>query len=81
MPEPRNMVPLYVARVGDLRFGFFVMITCRSCGHAAEISATHLRQWLPRDAFVKHLGPQFRCKQCGHKGAEVDARRALGHYG
>jgi hypothetical protein len=26
-------------------------------------------------------GPQFRCEPCGFKGAEVDARRALGHYG
>ena len=73
------MIPLYVARVTDLRVGHFVSVTCRSCGHVAEVAAIRLRERLPRDAFVKHLGPQFRCEQCGHKGAEVDARRALGH--
>jgi Na+-translocating ferredoxin:NAD+ oxidoreductase RNF subunit RnfB len=40
-----------------------------------------LRERLPRATFVKSLGPQFRCTECGFKGAEVDARRALGHLG
>jgi predicted RNA-binding Zn-ribbon protein involved in translation (DUF1610 family) len=81
MPEPPRMVPLYIARVADLRVRQAVSITCRSCGHVAELAAIQLRERLPRDAFIKHLGPQFRCQLCGHKGAEVDARRALGHYG
>ena len=80
MPEPAHMIPLYVARVADLRHGFFVMVTCRSCGHIAELAATHLRQRLRPTDFVKHLGPQFRCQKCRHKGAEIDARRALGHF-
>jgi hypothetical protein len=75
------MVPLYAARVADLRVGFFVAVRCRSCGHVAELPAMRLRELLPTTAFVKHLGPQFRCQQCRHKGAEVDARRALGHLG
>ena len=81
MPESPRMIPLYAARVADLRHGDLVSITCRACGHVTEIAASVLRARLPRHAFVKHLGPQFRCKQCGHKGADVDARRALGHYG
>jgi hypothetical protein len=75
------MVPLYIARVADLRVEFFVMVTCRSCGHQSEVSAITLRERLPRDAFVKHIGMRFRCQRCGRKAAEVDARRALGFYG
>jgi hypothetical protein len=81
MPEPPRMVPLYVARVADLRVGTFVGVTCRNCGHLAEIAAVVLRERLPPHEFVKHLGPQFRCRLCDFKGADVDARRALGHYG
>jgi DNA-directed RNA polymerase subunit RPC12/RpoP len=81
MPEPPRMVPLYIARIADLRVGQTVSITCRRCRHAADLAAVHLREWLPRDVFVKQIGPRFRCRKCGHKGAEVDARRALGYYG
>jgi hypothetical protein len=80
MPEPPRMVPLYVARVADLRVGTFVGVICRNCGHVAEVAVVALRGRLPPHMFVKHLGPQFRCQLCGHKGADVDARRALGHY-
>src|SRR6267143_353648 len=71
MPESPRMVPLYIARIVDLRAGQSVSIRCRACRHVAELAAIHLRERLPRDAFVKHLGPQFRCQLCGHKGAEV----------
>ena len=81
MPEPPRMVALYIARVADLRHGRAVSVTCRRCGHVAEIAATVLRARLPPFAFVKHLGPRFRCQLCGHKGAELDARHALGHFG
>jgi hypothetical protein len=67
--------------MADLRFGKSISVRCRACGHVAELSAAALREKLPRDAFIKHLGPQFRCRLCGYKGAELDARRALGHYG
>jgi hypothetical protein len=81
MPESPRMVPLYIARVMDLRFGNSIAVRCRACGHVAELSVTKLREKLPRESFVKHLGAQFRCRLCGHKGADLDARRALGHYG
>ena len=81
MPESPRMVPLYIARVIDLRIGNSVAVRCRACGHVAGLPVAKLREKLPRNGFVKHLGPQFRCQICGHKGAEVDARRALGHYG
>jgi hypothetical protein len=74
MPESPHMVPLYSARVADLRVGRFVGVTCKHCGHLAELPVVVLRERLPRDAFIKHLGPQFRCGECHRKGAEVDAR-------
>jgi hypothetical protein len=76
MPESPYMVPLYVARVADLHVGSFVAVTCKHWGHLAELPVVLLRERLPRHSFVKHLGPQFRCRECHHKGAEVDARGA-----
>jgi hypothetical protein len=81
MPEPPRMIPLDVARVADLRIGRLVAVRCRSCGHVADLAVARLRQMLRRDVFVRHLGGQFRCTSCGRKGAEIDARRALGYYG
>jgi hypothetical protein len=79
MPEPRSPVPLQAARVADLRHGFFVKVICESCGHSKEVAVNHLRQKLPPFAFLKQVGLVFRCQQCKHKGADVDARRALGY--
>jgi hypothetical protein len=31
--------------------------------------------------FIKHLGAEFRCRECHRKGAEVDVRGVLGYYG
>jgi predicted alpha/beta-hydrolase family hydrolase len=58
-----------------------VAVKCRSCGHVAELPVTKLKAKLSPNEFVKHLGAQFRCQRCNHKGAEVDATRALGYYG
>jgi hypothetical protein len=75
------MVPLYIARIADLRVGTKVGVICQKCGHLAEVSALTLRERLPRDEFVKHIGVRFRCQRCGHKGAQIDARGALGYFG
>ena len=40
------------------------------------IPADGFYEWQKLDART-----QFRCQLCGHRGADVDARRALGHYG
>jgi hypothetical protein len=40
-----------------------------------------IREKLSLHEFVKNLGPRFRCERCRRKGAEVDARGALGYYG
>jgi hypothetical protein len=75
------MIPLYTARVADLRIGKALTVTCRSCGHVGDVAVLWVRERLPLKSLVKHLGPQFRCQKCGRKGAEVDAKGALGYYG
>ena len=77
MPEPPGMVPLYVAP--DLRHRESVIATCDECGHSAEVPAAVLREKLSE--FANWLGKQFRCQRCGYRGAAIDARRALGHFG
>ena len=80
MPESRSPVPLHTARVADLRLGFFVKVVCEACGHEKEVAVNHIRPKLPPYTFVKQVGLAFRCQQRGHKGATVDARRALGPW-
>lgn len=81
MPESPRMVPLYVARVADLRVERSVTVSCRHCPHVAELSVVRLREKLSLNEFIKHLGPQFRCQLCKRKGAKIDARNALGFCG
>jgi hypothetical protein len=78
MPEPARFVPVERARVSDLNFRRTVDVTCRKCRHRAEVSVMLLKVNLRDNALVKTLGRQFRCSECGHRGAELDTRRALG---
>jgi hypothetical protein len=67
--------------VEDLRIDRYVAVICRHCGHLAELPVVRLKEKLAPSVFVKDLGPHFRCRECHRKGAEVDARGALGYYG
>jgi DNA-directed RNA polymerase subunit M/transcription elongation factor TFIIS len=71
-------VPVERARVCDLNFRRTVDVTCRKCRHRSEVSVVLLRENLRDDAPLRTLGRQFRCTQCGHRGAVIDPRRALG---
>jgi hypothetical protein len=42
------MVPLYIARVANLRVGTMVGVTCQKWGHIAEVPALTLRERLDR---------------------------------
>jgi hypothetical protein len=46
-PRRPRMVPLYAARVENLRVGHAVSVRCRMCGHVAEISVINIREKLP----------------------------------
>jgi hypothetical protein len=64
------MVPLYSARVGDLRPGDFVVVECGACGHDALIHPAALPS-LGRDERVVDLAPRLRCRECDAKGKAV----------
>jgi hypothetical protein len=78
MPEPARFIPPERARVGDLNLRRTVDVTCRKCRYRSEVSVVVLREHLSGNAPLRTLGRQFRCTQCGHRGAEIDPRRALG---
>jgi hypothetical protein len=42
-----------------------------------------MRLWIRAQSSLggQVLGPQFRCQRCGRKGADIDARQALGYFG
>jgi hypothetical protein len=77
MPEPRYTIPLYEAKASDLRPGTFIIVTCLTCKHSCEIPTNYLRQLLPREYRVRDLQRRFKCVECGHRWATMDARRAL----
>jgi hypothetical protein len=65
--EP-TMVPLYAARVSDLKPGDFVRVEC-SCGHDGLIHPAALTSLglAPEDR-ITHLAPRLRCQQCDQRG-------------
>jgi hypothetical protein len=60
------MVPLYAARVQDLKTGDFVVVECGACGHATAIppsSLVHGLRLVPTER-VLDLAPRLRCREC-----------------
>lgn len=74
-----QIVPMYQARVSDLRDGTTIAAWCIHCRHKSEVAVAAVKARASEHAFVKHLGKSLRCSRCGGKGAEINARRALGH--
>ena len=66
------MVPLYAARVCDLRPGDFVRVEC-ACGHDEMIPAATLTQGLRLgpDERIIDLAPRLRCRECDERGKVV----------
>lgn len=66
------MVPLYSARIDDLRSGDFVVVECGACGHDALIHPSALPSLgLGPDERVVDLAPRLRCRECDLKGKAV----------
>src|SRR5215813_14534056 len=66
------MVPLYPARLSDLRPGDFVKVDCAACGHVALLTTkTLLMGGLSPAAKVLDLKGRLRCRGCGRKGRVV----------
>ena len=63
------MLPLYAARIEDLRPGDFVKVDCAACHHVALLTLEALqRAGLSPAAKVLDLQGRLRCRGCGRKG-------------
>ena len=66
------MLPLYAARIEDLRLGDFVKVDCAACDHVALLTPEALRKaGLSPAAKVLDLKGRLRCRGCGMKGLAV----------
>jgi hypothetical protein len=66
------MVPLYAARIEDLRPGDFVKVDCGACGHTALLAPAFLsRLGLSPRGKVLDLQGRARCRGCGARGRAV----------
>jgi len=78
--SPNKIVPLYAARVENLRPGTFVGVICDACGHSAHVASETIQDRLPGSEPIKYLDKKLRCDSCGERGnVIIDARRALGY--
>ena len=72
VPQRRWRLPLYAARIEDLRLGDFVKVDCAACHHVALLTPEALlRVGLSPAAKVLDLKGRLRCRGCGRKGRAV----------
>ncbi len=61
-----RMVPLYAARIEDLKPGDFVKLDCAACSHTALLTPSFLaRLGLGQREKVLELKDRVRCRRCG----------------
>lgn len=67
-----NIVPLYAARVSDLKTGDLVLVEC-ACGHSMTLPPSSLSDGLRLSADFKivDLAPRLRCCECNKRGRAV----------
>ena len=66
------MVPLYLAKIGDLGSGDFVKIDCAACGQTALLTPGSLaRLRLELRLKVLDLKDRVRCRRCRVRGRAV----------
>jgi len=67
------MLPLYLARIGDLGRGDLLKVTCEACDHIALLTPESLLLRLGgnRAAKVLDLTQRLRCRGCGRRGRAV----------
>ena len=66
------MVPLYAARVSDLKPGDFVVVECGDCGHDGLIHPSAIPSLgLGPDERVVDLATRLRCRECDAKGTAL----------
>jgi hypothetical protein len=66
------MLPLYSARVSDLKPGDFEIVECASCGHDGLIHPTALPSLgFESNERIVDLAPRLRCRECDGRGKAV----------
>jgi hypothetical protein len=66
------MLPLYSARVGDLKPGDFVIVECTSCGHDGLIHPAALTSLgFGSNERIIDLAARLRCRECDARGKAV----------
>ena len=66
------MLPLYAARVSDLKPGDFMIVECTSCGHDGLINPSALPSLgLGPNERIVDLVPRLRCREGDQKGEAV----------
>jgi hypothetical protein len=67
------MLPLYLARIGDLGRGDLVKVNCTACDHVALLTPEALLVRLGGNGGTKvlELKERLRCRGCGRKGRAV----------
>jgi hypothetical protein len=66
------MLPLYSARVSDLKPGDFVIVECGSCGHDGLIHPAALPSLrLGPNHRIVDLASRLRCRECDARGKAV----------
>jgi hypothetical protein len=66
------MLPLYAARIEDLRSGDFVKVDCSVCGHTALLTPAFLVRLGLEPAYrLLDLKDRVRCRGCGVRGRAV----------
>jgi hypothetical protein len=61
------MLPLYLARIEDLRHGDLVKVDCAACQHVAALTPEFLLRARAQPAELD-LKERVRCRGCGAKG-------------
>jgi hypothetical protein len=65
------MLPLYSARISDLKPGDFVVVECGSCGHDGLIHPALASLGLGPNERIIDLAPRLRCRECDARGRAI----------
>ncbi len=67
------MMPLYAARIEDLKSDDVMLVECGACGHTTAIPHCGLLQGLRLQPTEKvlDLAPRLRCRECDARGQAI----------
>lgn len=75
---PDRIGDRFTVRVGDLRDGHVLRVTCWHCGRAGAVYPARLRLKHGPHVRLRDLEPKFRCARCRGRGASFAVYRLAG---